>query len=149
MAYSTLAQVQVAVGGPEKLLQLTDLENANAPTIDTSVVDKAIAEADGIINSYIGHRFAVPLAVIPDVISNLSKAWAARVLRRDKYNGQPLQDDINHEELDRQWLAGVAKGLYSLGIEPTPAAASMVNDKAGQRTSTMVISRLRGRGVMW
>lgn len=147
MAYSTQAKVQNAVGGPAKLLELTDLANANAPTIDAAVVNQAISEADGIINSYVGHRFAVPLTTVPDVIVNLSTAWAARVLRRGKYNGQILQDDIDREVIDRKWLDGVAKGLISLGIEPTPAKASIVNDKSGTRSSSLVVSRQRLRGI--
>jgi phage gp36-like protein len=147
MAYSTQALVQNAVGGPEKLLQLTDLANANAPTIDAAVVAQAIAEADSVIDSYVGHRFAVPLSPIPPVVRDLSTAWTARVLRRNKYNGQVLQDDIDREVVDRKWLEGVAKGVISLGIEPTPAKASMINDKAGQRSPLLVVSRQRLRGI--
>lgn len=146
MAYCTQLQVQNAVGGPAVLLQLTDLANANAPTIDSTVVDQAIAEADSLINSYVGHRFAVPLSPIPVVITNLSAAWTARVLRRNKYNGQPLQDDLDREETDRKWLELVAKGMVSLGIEPSLTPASEALDIASTRDSTKQISRRRLRG---
>lgn len=144
MAYSTLAQVQTAVGGPERLLQLCDLTNTG--TLDVSVVDAAIAEADAEINSYIGHRHAVPLASPPDVVVYKSAAWAARVLRRNRYQGQPLEDDLERERNDREWLEGVADGTISLGIDPEPKAASSVIDNAGPRDSSLSVSRARTRG---
>ena len=144
MPYSTLAQVQTAVGGPARLLELSDLSNEN--TLDADVVDAAIAEADAEINSYIGHRFSVPLGTVPEIVARKSAAWAARILRRNRYNGQPLQDDLERESTDREWLLGVADGTISLGLEPTPVGASMVIDKAGPRDATLEVSRLRTKG---
>lgn len=149
MAYSTQDQVQTAVGGPDKLAQLSDLSNTGSPAIVPAVVSAAIAEADGEINSMIGHRYAVPLTTVPDLIAAKSAAWAARILRRNKYNGQPLPDDIDRERMDRDWLKLVANGTASLGIEPTPGAASIVTDKATTRDSTKLMSRDRLRGVIW
>lgn len=145
MAYSTLAQVQTAVGGPARLLQLSDLTNVG--TIDTAVVAAAIAEADAEIDGYVGHRYGVPLSPVPDLVSRKSAAWAARVLRRNLYNGQPLQDDLDREETDRKWLQMVAEGTVSLGIEPVPHKASIVNDKSGLRDPTAGLTRDRLRGI--
>lgn len=144
MAYCAQADVQIAVGGAEKLLQLSDQSGTGA--IVSAVVVSAIAEADAEINSYIGHRYAVPLSPVPDIIKMKSAAWAARVLRRNLYNGQPLADDLEREATDIKWLMGVAAGTVSLGIEPTPVKASIVNDKAGARDSTLRVSALRLRG---
>jgi phage gp36-like protein len=144
MAYSTLAQVQTAVGGPDRLRELSDLSNVNL--LDATVVAAAIAEADAEIDSYIGHRFAVPLSVAPPIVALKSAAWAARILRRNRYNGQPLQDDLDREATDREWLRGVADGTISLGIEPSPAGASMVIDRAGLRDPTLDVSRQRTKG---
>lgn len=144
MAYSTHAQVEIAVGGPARLVQLADLDNTGVE--NAGVVDQAIAVADSAINSYLGKRFAVPLAPTPIVISHLSAYWAARILRRNRYNGQPLQDDNDQEQVDREWLVGVSEGAFSLGIEPTPTKASMVVDKAAVRDPTKTVSRDRTRG---
>lgn len=146
MAYSTQDQVQVAVGGSAKLAELTDLENGAA--IDPAVVNAAIDEADGEIDGYIGHRYAVPLATVPPTVAALSARWAARVLRRNKYNGTELTDDLTREETDRKWLTAVGLGTISLGIEPTPAKASIVIDKASTRDSTKLVSFERLKG-MW
>jgi phage gp36-like protein len=132
------------VGGPARLLELSDLANLNS--LDAGVIDAAIAEADAEIDSYIGHRFAVPLSTVPPIITLKSAAWAARILRRNRYNGQPLQDDLEREATDREWLRGVADGTISLGLEPTPVGASMVIDKAAPRDATLSVSRERTKG---
>lgn len=144
MAYTTLAQVQTAVGGAARLLELSDL--ANEGELDEDVVDSAIADAEAEIDSYVGHRYAVPLSPVPGVIAAHAAAWAARILRRNRYNGQPLQDDLDREEIDRKWLAGVADGTISLGIEPGARAASGVIDKAAPRDPSLTVSRDRTRG---
>jgi phage gp36-like protein len=146
VAYSTSAQVQIAVGGLARLTELTDLENTGATSPIAATVNQAIADADGVINSYLGKRFAVPLATVPDTISMLSARWAARVLRQNKYNGQPLQDDIDREKIDREWLDGVSQGKYSLGIEPVPPKASMVTDAVGPRDPSLLVSRQTMKG---
>lgn len=144
MAYCTQADVEIAVGGPAKLVQLSDQDGSGA--VDAGVVANAIAEADAEINSYIGHRYAVPLSPVPDIIKLKSAAWAARVLRRNLYNGQPLADDLEREATDIKWLDRVATGVVSLGIEPTPEKASIVVDKAGARDPSLKVSALRLRG---
>lgn len=146
MAYSTQADVQVAIGGGDRLREYSDIENSGA--VDVAVVAAAIAEADGVIDSYVGHRYAVPLAVVPDVIVRLSARWAARVLRVNRYQGAQVTEDLDREKIDREWLDSVAHGIVSLGIEPTPPKASIVIDKAAPRPGTALVSRLRTRG-MW
>lgn len=144
MAYSTQAQVETAVGGPARLVELTDL--ANLGVVDAQVVADAIAEADGEIDSYIGQRFFVPLAVVPAVISAKSATWAARVLRRNNSNGRPLDEDIAREEIDIKWLLKVAEGAISIGIEPGPPKASKVIDTVGLRDAAATVGRERLKG---
>lgn len=147
MPYSSLAAVQIAIGGREKLIQATDQDGAGAG-INQEVLDQAINEADSIINSYLRKQWAVPLNPVPDVISNLSAAWAARNLRRNLYNGLKQPEDADQEAVDREWLLAVAKGEVSLDITIAPAPAPDRIDKAAPRDSTMKISvsRLRFYG---
>jgi phage gp36-like protein len=154
MAYSTIDDVRVAVGGNRNLVELADLEETastagplpadQAGHADVvAVVTKAIAEADGIINAYLKQRSAVPLASPPDEIKAMSAAWAARVLRRNRFKQQPIAEDQEAEKIDREYLANVAKGIIQLGVEPTPPASSIVVDKAAPRDSSLSISRER------
>lgn len=148
MAYCTEADVQTAVGGAIKLAQLSDQDNLLAGAVNHTVVTQAITEATNEIASYVGHRVSVNAiaAAIPPLLVQKAASWAARVLRRMAYNGQPLEDDLTREETDRKWLDGVARGLYSLGVEPEVAKAGIVIDKAAPRDSTLTISRLKLRG---
>lgn len=148
MAYCTQADVQVAAGGATKLAQLSDQDNALSGAVDATVVAAAIAEATAEMASYIGHRISVNAvaAAVPDVVKLKAASWAVRVLRRNLYNGQPLTDDLDREKIDREWLDGVAKGLYSLGVEPELKNAPELIDKAAPRDSTMTVSRARLRG---
>lgn len=154
MAYSSFDDVRVAVGGGRNLVELADLEETAAtmggstaaqltdPNV-VAVVTKAIADADGFINGYLKQRVAVPLAVVPDEISAMSSAWAARILRRQRYKQQPLTEDTEAEKIDREYLANIAKGIIQLGLEPTPEKSSIVIDKAAPRDTSMAISRER------
>lgn len=148
MAYCTQADVQIAAGGAAKLAQLSDLDNVLAGDVNVAAVDAAIAEASAELASYIGHRISVNAiaSAIPDIVKLKAANWAVRVLRRNAYNGQPLEDDIDREKIDREWLDGVATGRYSLGVEPELKAAPEITDKAAPRDSTMRISRDKLRG---
>lgn len=148
MAYCTQADVQISVGGAIKLAQLSDLDNVLSGAVNTAAVAAAIDEASAEMASYIGHRISVTAiqASIPRVVVNKAAAWAARVLRRNAYNGQPLTDDLDREKMDREWLMHIADGTISLGIEPAPKDADVITDKAAPRDSTLNISRAKLRG---
>ena len=149
MAYSTLDKVRVAVGGTRNLVELADLEDtavlgggiADADVI--AVVQSAIDEADGIINAYLKQRSAIPLTDVPPEIAAMSSAWAARVLRRNRYKGQPIAEDQIAEKVDRDYLKAVAAGTIQLGVNPTPAKSSLIVDKAAPRDTTLAASRAR------
>jgi len=138
MAYTTIDDVRIAVGGKRALVELADLEQEVTVPDDithasvVAVVGNAIREADGVINGYLKQRSAVPLAVVPDEIKFMSASWAARVLRRNRYKGQPIAEDQNAE----------------VGLEPTPERSSIVIDKAAPRDSTLDISRDRLRSLI-
>lgn len=148
MAYCTQADVQISVGGAIKLAQLSDQDNALSGQPNVAAIAAAIDEASAEMASYIGHRISVTAiqASIPRVVVNKAAAWAARILRRNAYNGQPLADDLDREKMDREWLMHVADGTISLGVEPHLPDADVITDKAAPRDSTMNISRARLRG---
>lgn len=148
MAYCTQADVQISVGGAIKLAQLSDLDNVLSGAVNVAAVAAAIDEASAEMASYIGHRISVTAiqASIPRVVVNKAAAWAARILRRNAYNGQPLADDLDREKMDREWLMHVADGTISLGVEPAPRDADVIIDKAAPRDSSLNISRAKLRG---
>lgn len=72
MAYTTLAEL-TARFGEAMLISLTDRGDIHTGTIDTAVVDQAIAEADAIIDGHVGVRYALPLAETPPLIMTLAR----------------------------------------------------------------------------
>lgn len=148
MAYCTQGDIQISVGGATKLAQLSDLDNVLSGAVNVAAVAAAIDEASAEMASYIGHRISINAiqASIPRVVVNKAAAWAARILRRNAYNGQPLEDDIEQKKMDIEWLTGVAEGKISLGVEPAPKDAPEIIDKAAPRDSTLQVSRRALRG---
>lgn len=147
MAYCTQADLESEVG-IVKLAQMSDRDNLLAGAVNATAVTNAIAEASAQIASYIGHRISINAVAseIPDIVKFMAVAWAIRCLRRGTYNGQPLEDDLDREKTDREWLDGVATGRYSLGVEPELKAAPEITDKASPRDSSMRVSAARLRG---
>jgi phage gp36-like protein len=146
MPYSTQDDVRIAVGGAANLVELADLEATNTTDSGAGVADvvaKAILEADGYIDAYLRKRFAVPLPVVPGQIGAISSAWAARVLRRNRYKAQPMTDDQEAEKVDREFLAAVASGAVDLGLTPTAEKSQLVVDKAAERDSSLKVSARR------
>lgn len=140
MAYTTQAAIESAIG-------VGDLEALS--TVDggtpADVVAAAIAEADAIIDSYAHKRHAVPFETVPATIAALSARMAVRILRRDRR--MVLTQDAIDETTDRKWLENLAKGLVTVGVEPSPAASELVVDKAGERSPTLkAVSRERLKG---
>lgn len=144
MAYSTSADVQVACGGPAKLLQLADKDGDGVA--DTGVVDAAIVEADGLIDSYAHKRFAVPFAAPSPIVKALSARLAAWNLRRGKPGTTITKEEIELHDIDLKWLEDLSKGLVSPGVEPSPTKSELIVDTAGQRDTVKEISREKLKG---
>lgn len=142
MAYATTANVELAVGGAARLLQLSDDDRDGIA--DAGLIDSAIAEADGLINSYASKRYHVPLTTPTVDIVALSARHAARVLRR--YKNQVLASDITDEKNDRDWLKALSLGQVNLASDPQPPESAIVLDKAQPRESTKNVSRERLKG---
>lgn len=143
--YCTVDDLQNAVG-LANMIQLTDLDNHGI--IDNNRAIAAIRRVDGIINSYINKRYSVPLAVVPESISELAIDWSLRILRGRAFKQQPLQEDIDQEKIDREWLEGVATGEISLGVEPRPLKSSNQVDLASRRDARRKVSLRRMKGFI-
>jgi len=95
----------------QKLAQLTDDENTGV--VNDARVDKAIADACGEIDGYLGARYPLPLAVTPAVVRKcavdiavynlFSRTIGAPEERRDRY-----KDAV-------AILVNISKGVISLG----------------------------------
>ena len=123
-AYATLADL-TARAGEEEILQVADRDGD--AVADADVVAAAIATAESEINGYIGARYRLPLAEVPELV----KTWAVSIAR---YH---LHRDGAPEHVVRDWksamdgLRDVSRSLISL---PVVGGEEQPSDDAGRVT---------------
>jgi phage gp36-like protein len=94
-----------------ELIQLTDEHGTGS--IDVATLDKALADADAKIDSYLTARYVLPLAVAPQAL----KLYACDIARF------LLHDDMATEQVRKRYedairfLEKVSEGKISLGID--------------------------------
>ncbi len=108
----------------DKLEQLTDDEYAGA--VNDARVDKAIADACGVVDGYLGGRYRLPLAIVPPIISKCAADIAIYNLFSRRMG--PPEDRRDRYKDAVALLTRVASGSISLGVEdpdgtPKPAEA--------------------------
>lgn len=74
--YATVAEFEEEIGTDETV-QLTNLDNPSAITINVTRLEKTLLAATGEINSYLATRYAIPVSPIPQVLKNycIDIAW--------------------------------------------------------------------------
>ncbi len=110
-----------------KLVEVTDRADPPTDAIVDAVLDKAIADAGDMIDSYIGRRYTLPLSSIPSVLSRHAAIIAFYYL-----TGEIHSDQMRKEfEDSKSWLTDVSTGkavLDAAGIIPASAPAEAVVD---------------------
>lgn len=86
--------------------------------IDSAKVAKAIADAAATIDSYIGARYALPLATVPDQV----KSAAEDLARYQLYTVECPALVKERRDQAIAWLKDISGGKATLGV-PTPAPA--------------------------
>ena len=91
MAYCTVAELTDRYS-QSFLVQLSDRADTPAVGIDTGLFDRAIADADALIDGYLKTRYALPLASTPPIVKDISQRVAI-------YNahGQTVADKIRDD----------------------------------------------------
>jgi len=118
MTYCTQADLIERFGAAE-ITQLSD--RAGLGTLDSAVIDGAIADADAEIDGYLSGRYALPLANAPAVMSRL-----ACDISRYYLFGHDVTDLVK-ERYDQAiaYLVKIATGVIGLGPEdPGPASGT-------------------------
>ena len=124
MPYITLDQLTDR-DGERLLVQITDRAAPPVGSVDTAVVNRALADTDAVIDGYLAGRYALPLAEVPPLLTDLGQAIAIYKLHMfepDPKIAQDYKDAL--ASLDR-----IAKGVIRLpvtGIEPESSGASGV-----------------------
>ena len=119
MPYCTLAQL-IERYGQTTLIQLTDRGEEPTDAIVESVVDRAIADADATIDGYLKRRYALPLAAVPPLLTDLS-------LKVSIYN---LHAHVAEEKIRKDYedalrmLREIGEGKVQLDVAGAEPAAS-------------------------
>lgn len=136
MAYCTQTDLLEQISS-DILVQLTD--DADAGTIDTDAIDRAIADADAEINSYCGTKYDVPFTTVPVMVRKLSVDITVYNLYARR-RGAPEDRKARYDDAIR-FLKDVAKGIGTLGVS-TPAAG----DDSGPEATTVKSDRIFSQG---
>lgn len=123
--------------GEAELVQLTDRTNMPPAAIDNVVVGRALADADGAIDGYVGKQYALPLTVAPPVLTKI-----AADLARYYLHGEAADKDsivTRNYQAAIAWLRDVSKGLVSIddgGDVPAQAGGGAIKTSAPNRVFT-------------
>ncbi len=131
MAYCTQTDMLEAIS-EEDLIDITD--DADAGTVDTDAVDRAIADADAEINTYCAAQYDVPFSTVPAMVRKLAVDIAVYNLYARR-RGAP-EDRKERYDNTIALLRSVAAGTVSLGVDTPspdddggPAAANPESDR--------------------
>lgn len=131
MPYATQTNLTERYGSAE-IIQLTDRTNTPPTTIDATVVARAIADGDAVIDGYLRARYALPLSAVPELILTVSCSLA-RYNLHSFVGGAEAREDVKE---GRKAALSVLKDIASGAIALTAAGID-------QTTSSTVLSTTR------
>lgn len=124
MTYATLAGLTDRYG-EDVLLQLTDRGASATGVVDASVVARALADTDAVIDASLAVRYRLPLAAVPAIVADLALTIAIYKLHR--YAADPkIKDDYQQALMDLDAIAAGRKKLDLAGVEPASSGAGGV-----------------------
>lgn len=112
MSYAT-KQDMIDRFGETELVQITNQEDHAAETIDDSVLNQALADADAEIDGYLIGRYALPLASVPATL----KRNACDIARYHLYDDRVTEQVQKRYDNVIAFLRMLAKGDASLGLD--------------------------------
>jgi len=103
----------------DELVQLSDFDGDG--TADSTVIARAVSDAESLIDSYVGARTAVPLTTVPDQVKTLAVSLAIYYLHLGR---RSVTEDIRKQyDADLRYLRDVAAGKATLGDTDQQAGA--------------------------
>lgn len=120
MAYCTLAELYNQISLSD-LIALTDDTGTDGP--NTTVIAKAIADADAEINAYLCGKYSVPLSPVPPIINKISVDLAIYHLTGRRNMTVPEDRKTRHDD-GISFLKDVQKGIAAIDAS-TPVTVSI------------------------
>ena len=140
MTYVTADQMTDRYGA-DLLLQLADRDTPPSGLIDSSVMARALADTDAVIDSYLAGRYVLPLATTPPLLTDLAAAIAIYKLHIVSPEGK-IADDYKDAVASLTRIANGVMRLPVAGIEPAGSSAAGV--EVIDRDRDMTPENLRG-----
>jgi len=131
MAYCTLQELADRYS-ERMLIDISDRGEEATGAVDEALIDRAIADADALIDGYLKVRYAQPLASVPRLVTDLS-------LRISIYyaHAHVAAEKITADYKDAlRTLGEISRGLVQLdldGAEPAASGASEVRTNRPER----------------
>lgn len=117
MTYATLDDL-IARAGEDEIRQIADRDRDGV--IDPAVIQEALEHADNLVNGYVGTKYSLPFAAVPDLVTT----WAIDIARHRLHYQGPPDYVVKDYEKALSSLERVAKGLISLPVAGVETAAS-------------------------
>lgn len=118
--------------GQNELIQLTDRGDLPVGAIDDTVLNKALDDADSVINGYLASRYALPLATVPTTLERIS----ADIGRFFLYDDQAPERIEKAYDKAIAFLKDVSKGVASFGADAAgnkPESSDLAEMQSGGR----------------
>ena len=107
------AQEMINLFGESEMIEVTNLDDPSANTINLVRLESAIAYAESEINSYLNRNYTLPLSSVPIVLINKVADVVRWQLDSRNTRGEVRQ---RYEEAIA-WLKLIAKGDVRLGLD--------------------------------
>lgn len=134
MAYCTQAEL-IERYSERMLIEISDRADAPTGTIDTALIDRAIADADALIDGYLAVRYQLPLASVPRLVKDLSLRIAIYYAHAHVAPDKIKEGHDNAIATLKQISAGHVR-LDVAGVEPAASGASEVRTNNPERPLT-------------
>lgn len=127
MSYCT-EQDLITRYGEDELIQLTDKQNVGQ--LDTDVINSAIADADSLIDGYLGSRYSLPVNPVPRSLVRI----ACEICRYYLYENLATDEVKDRYNEAVRSLKAISNGQMSIGISEQgekPASQNTVHFETG------------------
>lgn len=141
MTYATLQDLTDRYG-ERMLIALTDRGAVATGVIDTSVVNRALADTDAVIHGYLAVRYVLPLSVSSPVIEDIAMTIAIWKLHRATPDEKVKADYDQALRTLREISAGTIRIPGAAGAEPADSGASAA--QVTDRERPMTAANLKG-----
>jgi len=98
------------------LIALTNDDSSNATTINATVINSAMEQAEAFVKGYVQTKYELPFVVIPELVKNIARSMSLYYLYERKRNITNSMQ-LSYEN-DIQKLKDIAKGVITLDTAP-------------------------------